>query len=96
MYCSGCGLKVETGIAKYCSGCGAALPVNNRPAAKPGSALKDIADALRNSGALRDAGLLGTNQPSVPLTKAQKRTAIIVVMIMILLAAGMFFANSRI
>jgi hypothetical protein len=95
MYCSGCGLKVKTGIAKYCSGCGAALPENTRPAGKPGSAFTNIADALRKSGALHDGGLLGTNQPSVPLTKAQKRTAIIVVTIMILLAAGMFFANSR-
>ena len=70
MYCSGCGLKLETGIAKYCSGCGRVLPVNNRPAAKPGSALRDIADTLRKSGALCDAGLLGTNQPFVPLTKS--------------------------
>jgi hypothetical protein len=60
-----------------------------------GSALRDIADALRKSGALRDGGLLGTNQPPVPLTKTQKRTAIIVVVIMMLLAAGMFIAVFR-
>lgn len=95
MYCTRCGLRVETEIEKYCSHCGAALLGVDRPAAKPGSTLRDIADAMRKCGALRDGGLLGTNQPAVPLTKSQKRTAIILTVIMMLLAAGMFFANSR-